>query len=170
MPKLSPSPRSTELLPCSLTFKTIPPHEEPFTTPFQPKNTLVEETRTVGTHCFKILQIVINSLLQAGLLMETIGHALCAGAQEGIVSDNIRLAALPVHFIQHLQGQLPAASLLACRNQGRICYHVALAAPRHHVLKYPKGLLDLSRRIRGKVQSLHSSAHCLEYNSETLSD
>lgn len=57
-----------------------------------------------------------------------------AGRDERIVGDHVGRASLPVHLLEHVQRQLPAACLLASRNQAAVGNDVPLAATRHHVL------------------------------------
>ncbi len=73
-------------------------------------------------------------------------RTLAAGADEGVEGDDVGLAAVAVHLLQQLQGQLPAPGLLAGADEAAVGDHVALAAALHHVLEDPQRLLYLQGR------------------------
>lgn len=53
---------------------------------------------------------------------------LSTGSDEGVVGDHIGLAALPVHFTEQVQGQLPPPCLLTRTDQAAVGYHIPLTA------------------------------------------
>lgn len=59
---------------------------------------------------------------------------LSTGSNQGVVGHHIRLAALAVHLIKQLKGQLPFAGLLTGADEAGIGDDVALTATSNHVL------------------------------------
>lgn len=91
---------------------------------------------------------------------------LATSSYEGVVGDNIGLAAVPVHLIEQLQGKAPLARLLTGAYQGAVSDDVALAAPRDHVLEDLQRCLHLPQKAPSACQlQLYMSlqqpaAHC----------
>ena len=63
------------------------------------------------------------------------GLTVCAGCYEGVESNDIRLAAVRVHFLKEFNGKFPPTRFLAGSNQGAISNHVSFAPSPHHVMK-----------------------------------
>ena len=61
-------------------------------------------------------------------------NTLSTGSNQGIVGDHIWFAALAVHLIEQLKGQLPLASLLTGADEAGVGDDIALAAASNHVL------------------------------------
>ena len=72
---------------------------------------------------------------------DAVRGTLSTGCNEGVVSDNIGLAALSMHLTEEVQGQLPPPRLLTGADQAAVCDDVALTASPdlHHAAQPASG-------------------------------
>ena len=56
-------------------------------------------------------------------------------SDEGVIGDSVGSAALLMHFIEQLHGQLPVARLLTGADKAAVCDHTALTPFPNHLLE-----------------------------------